>query len=207
MTPIVSTAGIDFGDEEVDTTIPTDDLEPPGPLMRFRCEVGLGGGVRLPDAGALSAAVLLGGMLDDGDRVRVMLGLGADLGGITRFDEVNEYGVYNDPLTVGPAYIRVHHNWFYDVLVSAISLEDADRCHVYENWLYNFLAATANAGTVANCLIDFTNGGRNLVHHNTLSCVLPAAVVWDYDATCTAGGTDSWNSNLCMNGPSVTNPA
>ena len=122
------------------------------------------------------------------------------------FDEVQSYGVYNNPATADPAYARIHHNWFHDIPIGAISMEEADRCHVYENYIYNTLAASGNAGTVANCLINFTNGSRNLVHHNTLSCVLPAAVAWDYDATCTAAGNDSWNSNWCMNGPSVTNP-
>jgi len=124
------------------------------------------------------------------------------------FDECDSYGVYT--ANVGgndPAYARVHHNWFYDIGTGgAIWLTDADRCHIYENYIYNNDAASGAAGTTANCMINLTAGSRNLVHHNTLSCVLPAGVAWDYDACNTAGTADSWNQNYLMDGVSVTNP-
>lgn len=123
------------------------------------------------------------------------------------FDAPASYGIYTNPATMTtPAYGRIHHNYFYDCGTSAISLEDADRCHIYENSIYNNDAATNDAGTTANCLIDLNSGSRNQVHHNTLSCILPAAVAWDYDATCTAGAGDAWMQNYCRNGPSTTNP-
>lgn len=123
-----------------------------------------------------------------------------------QFDNLN-YGIYTNPATMtSPAYGQIHYNFFNNCGVSAISLEDADRMHVYENSLYNFDAASGNAGTVANCLIDLNSGSRNQVHHNILSCVLPAAAVWDYNATCTAGAGDAWIQNLTRSGPTITNP-
>lgn len=130
----------------------------------------------------------------------------ADIHG-NMFDET-PLGIYTNPVTMtAPAYTRIHHNWFFDCSTSAISLEDADRCHVYENSIYNNDAASNQGGTPANCLIDLNSGSRNQVHHNTLSCILPAAAAWDYDATCTAGAGDAWIQNLTRNGPTVTNPA
>jgi len=116
------------------------------------------------------------------------------------------YGIYTNPATMGdPGYNEIHHNWFHDCGTSAISLAGVDRCHIYENSIYNYDAARLAAS--ANTMIDLTNSSRNQVHHNTLSCILPAAVAWDYDATCTAGASDAWMSNWLLDGPSVTNPA
>jgi hypothetical protein len=123
------------------------------------------------------------------------------------FDEC-DYGIYTNPVAMNnPAYARIHHNWFHDCPVSAISLQDADRCHIYKNTIYNNLAATDDPATLADCMIDLASGSRNSVHHNTLACVLPAAVAWDYNACNTAGIGDVWISNWLRNGPSTTNPA
>ena len=123
-----------------------------------------------------------------------------------QFDH-SDYGIYTDPVGMtSPAYGQIYRNFFNTCDVSAISLEDADRMHIYENSIYNVDAAAGAAGTVANCLIDLTNGSRNQVHHNTLPCVLPAAVAWDYNATCTGNANDAWVSNWLRDGPSVTNP-
>ena len=118
-----------------------------------------------------------------------------------------DYGIYTNPATMtSPAYGQIHHNFFNTCDVSAISLEDADRMHIYENSIYNFDAASGDAGTAADCLIDLTTGSRNQVHHNTLPCVLPAGVAWDYDATCTAGANDAWIQNFTRDGQTVSNP-
>jgi hypothetical protein len=123
------------------------------------------------------------------------------------FDECHEYGIYTDPATGDPAYWEIYDNWFHDIVVTAISLEDGDRHHIHHNNIYNNDAATNDVATPANCMIDLTGGSRNQVHHNTLSCVLPAAVAWDYDAVCTAGAGDAWIQNYLRDGVSVTNPA
>ena len=123
------------------------------------------------------------------------------------FDECDEYGIYT--ANVGgndPAYARIHHNWFHDCDTGAIWLTNADRCHIYENTIYNVEAANDSAGTPANCMINLTSGSRNSVHHNMLACVLPAAVAWDYDACNTAGVGDAWCQNYLRDGVSVTNP-
>jgi hypothetical protein len=123
------------------------------------------------------------------------------------FDECDEYGIYTDPLTGDPAYWDIYDNWFHDIGTSAISLQGGDRHHIHHNTIYNNDAATNDAATPADCMIDLTAGSRNSVHHNTLSCVLPAAVAWDYDAVCTAGAGDAWIQNYLRDGVSVTNPA
>ena len=122
------------------------------------------------------------------------------------FDNCNEYGILGVVAVGDPGYLEIHHNFIYDCETGGIWLPQADRCHVWENYIYNYLAASGNGATLANCLINLTDGSRNLVHHNTLSCVLPAAVAWDYNATCTAGTGDAWVSNWLMDGPSITNP-
>jgi len=123
------------------------------------------------------------------------------------FDACAAYGIYVDPATMGdPAYNAIHHNLFDDCGTSAISLRDGDRNHIYENYIYNYDAAR-QAGAPTNSMIDLTNGSRNQAHHNTLSCILPAAAAWDYNACNTAGTADAWTSNWLLDGPSVTNPA
>ncbi|HUW11559.1 MAG TPA: right-handed parallel beta-helix repeat-containing protein [Anaerolineae bacterium] len=121
------------------------------------------------------------------------------------FDNCNAYGIAGAGAG-DPGYNRIHHNWFQDCGTSAIWLPGADRNHIYENYVYQVNAASGDAGTLANCLINLTGGSRNMVHHNTLSCVLPGAVAWDYNATNTAGAGDAWASNWLMDGPSITNP-
>lgn len=122
------------------------------------------------------------------------------------FDDLDEYGIYNSAVTGDPAYLQIHHNWFYDVDTGAIWLPGVDRCHIYENSIYE-LSAAQQAGAPTNRMINLTNGSRNQVHHNTLSCILPAAAAWDYNACNTAGANDAWMQNYCLNGPTTTNPA
>ncbi len=121
------------------------------------------------------------------------------------FDHPDEYGIYNQGVAGDPAYLIIHDNWFYDCGTSAIWLPDSDRCHIYRNSIYE-VSAAQQAGAPTNAMINLTGGSRNQVHHNTLSCVLPAAAAWDYDACNTAGGNDAWIENNCLNGPSTTNP-
>ena len=122
------------------------------------------------------------------------------------FDECDEYGIYTSNSSGDAAYVRIHHNWFHDCTTSAIWLPESDRCHIYENTIYNNDAATNAAGTTANCMVNLANGSRNSVHNNTMACVLPAAVAWDYDACNTAGTGDMWCQNYLRDGVSVTNP-
>jgi len=120
------------------------------------------------------------------------------------FDECMAYGIYTDPATGDPAYERIHHNWFYDCQTGAIWMPEADRSDIYENHIYNNDAA--NLGGAINTMINLTTGSRNLVHRNTMSCILPAAVNWDYNACNTAGVADAWCQNYLLNGVSVSNP-
>jgi len=120
------------------------------------------------------------------------------------FDECDEYGIYTANDNGGVAYARVHSNWFYDCTTGAIWLPQADRCNIYDNTIYN--ATAQGGGAAANCMINLTGGSRNSAHHNTMSCLLPVPANGDYDDCNTAGATDAWVSNWCMDGPSVTNP-
>jgi len=122
-----------------------------------------------------------------------------------RFWECDLYGVYVDPGGSGIAYAAIHHNLFHDIGTGALSMPLADDCHIYENSIYNSVAAGL-AGAPTNTMIDLTGGNDNQVHHNTLSCILPAAVAWDYNGCNTAGTDDAWMQNYCMNGPNTTNP-
>ena len=120
------------------------------------------------------------------------------------FDE-SLHGIYTSNVNGDVAYARIHHNWFQDCETGAIWLPDADRCHIYENYIYNNDAASG-AGAPTNSMINLASGSRNLVHKNTLSCLLPVPAAWDYDACNTAGAGDAWCQNYCTDGPSVTNP-
>jgi len=115
------------------------------------------------------------------------------------------YGIYTDPVTMGdPAYNRIYNNWFHDCGTGAIWQPGADRCNIYENYIYN--SAAAGLGAAVNTMINLTNGSQNFVHRNTLSCILPAAVNWDYDACNTGGLSDAWCQNYLTNGVSVSAP-
>jgi len=124
-------------------------------------------------------------------------------------------GIQNNQVAAaaeGPcAFGEIHHNWFRDCGTCALQLDGAGaleggtRMHIYENDIYNVTAATPAAATDEGIVL--TNGVRNLVHHNTLSCPLPPAGAGDYNDFCSEGGTDdAWVQNFCMNGPTTTNP-
>ncbi len=116
-----------------------------------------------------------------------------------------EYGIYNALLDDDAGYARIYRNWFYDCRTSAIWLPDGDRCFIHDNFLYN---ADAQAGlAAANCFINTDVGSRNLVTRNVLGCLLPGPGNGDYDDTCSAGATDAWVQNFCIDGPTTGNPA
>lgn len=120
------------------------------------------------------------------------------------FQECDEYGVYTDPGGTASRYVQIHHNRFVDCVTAALSLSLLQSSDIYENHLYN--ATAAAGGASGNVFINTTGGTTNLVHHNTLSSLLPGPGNGDLNNTCTAAATDSWNQQFCMNGPSTTNP-
>lgn len=121
------------------------------------------------------------------------------------FQECDAYGVMTDVAGSATTYTKIHHNYFANCGTAAISLlGGADNNEVYNNAVYNSDAESGVAAT--NEGIDTTGGRENLVHHNTLSCLLPVPANGDYNDFCTASATDSWNQNYCLDGPSVTNP-
>jgi len=121
------------------------------------------------------------------------------------FQECDLYGIWADVGGSATAYNKIHDNYFTDVGTAAIALlGGSDNNEVYRNTIFNANAQGAAAAT--NEGIDTTGGDDNIVHHNTLSCLLPVPANGDYDDFCTAAATDSWIQNYCMDGPSVTNP-
>jgi len=125
------------------------------------------------------------------------------------FEECDEYGIYVDPAGSGIAFCQIHDNILRDCTLGNLYLRDADQCEIYRNQVWNSLAQSAAAATDLG--ITTEDGRENFVHHNVLSCVLPAGAPGDYDDYCTAstaggGADDAWIENYCMNGPSVTNP-
>lgn len=116
----------------------------------------------------------------------------------------NDYGVYVDPAGSGILGCMIHDNLFQGVTVGALALDDADKCDIHHNHLYNATAVAAGAAT--NFFINTSAGGSNLVHNNVMSCLLPVPANGDYDDCNSAAATDAWINNLCMDGSSVTNP-
>jgi len=121
------------------------------------------------------------------------------------FQECDAYGIMSDVAGSGTAFNKIHNNYFIDCATGAISLlGGADNNEIYENTIYNTDAQNGAAAT--NEGINTTGGDNNIVHHNTLSCLLPVPANGDYDDLNTAAATDSWNQNYLLDGPSVTNP-
>lgn len=122
------------------------------------------------------------------------------------FSECDTYGVYTDVAGSATDYTQIHHNWFQDIRgTAAIALlGGAGNNEIFENRIYNTDAENGAAAT--NEGINTTGGGANLVHHNTLSCLLPVPANGDYDDFCSGAATDAWVSNWLLNGPSVTTP-
>lgn len=120
------------------------------------------------------------------------------------FVDCDEYGIYTDAGGNGCGFSEIHRNWFTDCGIAAIALlGGANDNDIHHNHIYNSDAQTPVAATDEG--ITTAGGSRNLVHHNTLSCSLPA-VPGGYADFCTAAATDAWAQNYCMDGPSVTNP-
>jgi hypothetical protein len=118
--------------------------------------------------------------------------------------ECDEYGIEALGAEGNPAYGHIYDNWFYDVGTSAMGLADTDRMLIERNWIY--VSDAVNGAASANRMINLTNGARNMVANNWLSCLLPAPANGDYDDCNTAGTLDAWIQNMCLDGPSVTNP-
>lgn len=125
------------------------------------------------------------------------------------FSFCDEYGILVDPFGSGIEYCQIHGNIFRGCILGNMMLMGAQNCEIWNNQVWN---ALAQAGAPATDLgIRTEGGGYNFVHHNVLSCILPAGAPGDYDDYCTSdtlggAGTDAWIQNYCMNGPSVTNP-
>jgi len=112
-------------------------------------------------------------------------------------------GIYVDPALSGAAYNDIHDNQF-DYCAFAMSCQGMDYSFIHGNSLSDWRAITGAAATDAG--IDLTNGNRNQVYDNYLSCLLPAAAPGDYNDYNTAGATDAWIGNHCMDGLAVTRP-
>ena len=121
------------------------------------------------------------------------------------FAECDEYGIYTDGGGSGCGYCDIHSNRFVNCGTAAIALlGSANDNDVHHNHIYNSSALSGAAAT--NEGINTTGGARNLVHHNTLSCLLPVPAAGDFDDFCNAAATDAWSQNYLLDGPSVTNP-
>jgi len=120
------------------------------------------------------------------------------------FYQCDVYGIYQAAADGDVLGARISGNFFHDVGTSAIYLDEGEDCDIYDNRFFNTDAQ--NAALATDSMINLVNGRANLVHHNTMSCVLPIVANGDYDDCNTASATDSWNQNYLMNGPSITNP-
>lgn len=112
--------------------------------------------------------------------------------------------IFCDPAWDGCSLMDIYDNRF-DTTDTAIFLDGCSHSNIYNNSLFNTLAATPAAATGLGINLD--NGSTNMVFNNWLSCALPAMAAGDYDDFCEAGATDAWIENHCMNGMAVTNPA
>lgn len=122
------------------------------------------------------------------------------------FQYCDEYGIYVDPAGSGAAYNRIHDNIFHNC-AKAIAGRGLEDSQIWHNFFFNTDAQGGAAAT--DVFIDLTNVGasRNIVADNYFSCLLPVPANGDYDDTCTAGTTDAWINNHCMDGPTVDNPS
>jgi hypothetical protein len=120
------------------------------------------------------------------------------------FQTCDEYAIYVDPAGSGVAYLSIHNNWFLDLGTTALLLSDCADSDIHHNTFFNEIAQ--NGGPSPDVFIDTAAGNRNSVHHNTMSCILPAVANGDYDDVNSAAASDSWVHNYLMNGVSVTNP-
>ena len=120
-----------------------------------------------------------------------------------QFEQCDAYGIYVDPAGSGIAHCNIDDNIFHNCTV-AMALNGADDCRIWKNQIYNANAQSAAVAT--NEGIDTTNGNRNMIYDNSFSCLLPVPANGDWDDLNTAGATDAWIGNHCMDGLTVTNP-
>ena len=118
--------------------------------------------------------------------------------------ECDEYGIEALGVEGDPAYGHIYNNQFHDVGTSALGLGGCDRMLIERNWFYAQTAVQAAAS--ADRMINLAAGSSNMIANNWMSCLLPAAANGDYDDCNSPGTNDAWIQNMCMNGPSVTNP-
>jgi len=120
------------------------------------------------------------------------------------FDRCAVVGIYADPAGSHTQYCNIHDNLFTNC-GDAIALEVSDYNQIYRNSIYNITAQAGGLSTDEG--INLTNGDYNMVFDNYFSCDLPAGANGDWDDLNTAGGTDAWVNNHCMNGDATTAPA
>lgn len=122
------------------------------------------------------------------------------------FQECDVVGILSDVAGSGIAFCGIHHNRFIDLLgTGAMSLLAGDDDNeIYENRIFNRNAESAAAAT--NEGINTTGGARNLIHHNTFSCLLPVPANGDWDDLNSGAATDAWIANECLDGPNTTTP-
>ncbi len=116
-----------------------------------------------------------------------------------------DYGIYSDPGGSGFSYCIIRRCIFRDVATGAISaLGGCDENLVKDCQVWN--ANAQGAAAAANEGFNFTGGDDNVVENCSFSCLLPVPANGDWDDLNTAGATDAWINNHCMDGLAVTNP-
>jgi hypothetical protein len=101
-------------------------------------------------------------------------------------------------------FLDIHDNIFHNCVVTAMDLTNCDYCHVHQNSIYNDNNENGVNGTDTGIIT--TNGTHNQVFDNYFSCILPVGAAGDYDQMNTAGASDAWINNHCMNGLAITPP-
>lgn len=119
------------------------------------------------------------------------------------FSECDAYHIWVDESKVACNGLRIYNNYFNTAGTTSCFLQETTYSQIFNNWFFD--ETTAGGVAKANAMIDLDDGADNLVHGNVMSCPLPGPVN-AYDVVNTAGTGDAWVQNLCMNGPSTTNP-
>ena len=114
------------------------------------------------------------------------------------------FGIWADPAVSSSQNCHIHDNQFMGLDTTAVFWQECDETEISDNVFYNAGAVAAAASP--DVFIDTSAGTFNIVHHNTMSCVLPVAANGDYDNCNSSAATDAWIHNYCLNGPSVTRP-
>jgi len=110
----------------------------------------------------------------------------------------NTYGIYANPASSSSSNLDIHDNIFHEC-GKAMLLTKVDYSHIYRNDLYNHDARMGINATDDG--ITTMNGLANQVTDNNFSCLL--ARMNDF---CTAGATDAWIFNHCLDGNTIANP-